>query len=215
VLEQVRPLTPAEIAEFERMPFNEAEFRKQVGLVEGAKILREGPNPLAQIWRYPSLTVNAIEASRRDQAGNVINDSAWAKVTIRLVPDMDPKKVADALKSHLEAHTPWGLQVSFSGGDGSPAWFTDSEAPVFKAAEKALELGYGKKPFKVGCGGSIGFVQPFADALGGVPALLVGVEDPYCDAHGENESVLVSDFEKACLSQIHLFKEIAAVFNAR
>jgi acetylornithine deacetylase/succinyl-diaminopimelate desuccinylase-like protein len=145
----------------------------------------------------------------REQAGNVINDTAWAKVTVRLVPDMDPHQVAAALKSHLLRHTPWGLEVSFHGIDGSPSWMTDSEAPVFKAAEKALELGYGKKPYKVGCGGSIGFVQPFADALGGAPALLIGVEDPYSDAHGENESLLISDLEKACLSEIHLFSEIA------
>ena len=57
----------------------------------------------------------------------------------------------------------------------------------------------------IGCGGSIPFVRPFADALGGAPALLIGVEDPYANAHGENESVLISDLKKACLAQAHLF----------
>jgi acetylornithine deacetylase/succinyl-diaminopimelate desuccinylase-like protein len=209
IVKQVRPLTANETAEFEKMPFNESEFRQQAGMIDNARILHEGPSPLAQLWRLPSLTITAIQASMREQAGNVINDTAWAKVTVRLVPDMDPHQVAAALKSHLLRHTPWGLEVSFHGIDGSPSWMTDSEAPVFKAAEKALELGYGKKPYKVGCGGSIGFVQPFADALGGAPALLIGVEDPYSDAHGENESLLISDLEKACLSEIHLFSEIA------
>ncbi len=214
VWEQVRPVSPAEAAELAKIPYDEAEFRKQAGLVAGARILKEDVSPIAQIFRYPSLVVNAIQASSRKQAGNVINDTAWARVTIRLVADMDPGKVLSQLEAHLKKVCPWGLELSLTQDRGSGPWSTSPaesarHEAAFAAAKRAMASGYGREPLLIGCGGSIPFVKPFAEALGGAPALLVGVEDPYTNAHGENESLLVSDLKKACLSQIHLFHELA------
>ncbi|MEK6706013.1 MAG: M20/M25/M40 family metallo-hydrolase [Bdellovibrionota bacterium] len=213
VLDDVRPLTKSEVAELNRIPFDEAEFRKQAGLVPGARLLGGAQsgclNPLVQIWRQPSLTVNAIQASSRKQAANIINDIAWAKVTVRLVPDMDPAKICKQLEAFLRKIAPWGVEVGVHVEAASPAWSVKPDGPVFEAAEAAMLKGYGVKPHKIGCGGSIPFAKPFSEALGGVPALLIGVEDPHTNAHGENESLLLSDFKKACLSQAYLFEELS------
>lgn len=209
VLEQVRKIQGDEATELAKIPCDEAEFRKQAGVLPGVQLLKEGPSPAVQVWRLPSLTVNAIQASSRKQAGNIINDSAWAKMTVRLVPDMDPVRVRTLLQEFLEKRAPWGLKAEFYSAAANEPWSTSGKGPAFEAAEAALAKGYGKAPYKIGCGGSIPFVKPFAEALGGAPALLIGVEDPYTDAHGENESLLVSDFLKSSLSQVYLFHEIA------
>jgi acetylornithine deacetylase/succinyl-diaminopimelate desuccinylase-like protein len=209
VLEQVKPLSAEEEREIKKIPYNEADFRKQSGLIDSAQILAEGPNPIAQVWRFPSLTVNALQASSRAQAGNVIIDTAWAKVTIRLVEGMDPAYTMKLLQEQLKKTAPWGVQVDLKVESSNGAWATEPKGEAFEAAVSAMKQGYGREPLFLGCGGTIPFVKPFADALGGAPALLVGVEDPYTNAHGENESMLVEDLKKACLSQVALFAELA------
>lgn len=129
IQEMIPALSSKEEKEFSLLPFDEARFREQSGLREGVQILRQGPHPGAQIWAFPSLTVNAQEASSRKQAGNIINDSAWAKITLRLVPGMEPSRVRDALAQHLEAQTPWGLEIQLTPEENAPAWSTEPERP--------------------------------------------------------------------------------------
>jgi len=90
-----------------------------------------------------------------------------------------------------------------------PGWSSRAKGPVFEAARRALQEGYGRAPVQIGCGGSIPFVGPFCEALGGVPALLLGLEDPACNAHAENESLCLADFRSAARSFAHLLAELA------
>ncbi|MGC4114256.1 MAG: M20/M25/M40 family metallo-hydrolase [Myxococcales bacterium] len=212
IYEQVRAPTDAERKAIESLPVTVADYRKQAGLLEGVELLG-GRHPYETNWRRPSLAVNAIQASSRKEARNIICDRAWARVGIRLVPDMDEKKVADSLVAFLKSQVPWGLQVDLKVEGHGSWWYTDASAPVFQAAMRALKAGFGREAIAIGCGGSIGFVEPFARELGGVPALLIGVEDPYSNAHAENESLHLGDFEKACKSAVHLYEELAEVMG--
>jgi acetylornithine deacetylase/succinyl-diaminopimelate desuccinylase-like protein len=210
--DRVRPLSKAQADAIAALPIGVEDFRRQVRLRPGVKLLG-GRHPLEVNWWQPSLAVNAIQASSRKDARNIINDAAWARVGIRLVPDMDPLDVRDRLEAALRRAVPWGLELTLKVlGMGAP-WMTDLGHPAFGAAFEALEKGYGRPGLAIGCGGSIGFVEPFAKALGGAPAILIGVEDPYSNAHSENESLHLGDFQKGIRSAIHLYATLGAALR--
>lgn len=208
--ERVRPLTQAERDSIATLPVDEKTFREQAGMLPGTQLLGGRP-PFESIWRQPSIAVNAIQASSRKDARNVICESAWARVGFRLVPDMKATEVRDLVVSALKKAAPWGVSVEITETALNNPWYGSTDHPAYAAAMRALEAGYGKKAMVLGCGGSIGFVEPFCQALGDVPALLIGVEDPYSNAHGPNESVSLADLDGTSRAAIHLYGELATV----
>lgn len=194
------------------LPYDEARFREEAGILEGVQMAGEPQfTAYEQLWTRPALSVNALEASSMARVSNQIVDSAAARVGIRIVPRQDPEKVTAQLVDFLKHNPPHGVQVEVTPQRGTPWWQTNPEGPAFAAALRAMEWGYGEKPVLVGCGGSIGFVQPFSDALQGAPALLIGLEDPECHAHSENESLHLGDFDKAIRSAIYLYSELSSL----
>jgi acetylornithine deacetylase/succinyl-diaminopimelate desuccinylase-like protein len=162
VLDKVKPLTADEKKSIQSLPGDDAYFRQQVGLLQGVEMLGGGRHPWETNWRQPSIAINAFQASNRKDARNIVSDSAWARVGIRVVPDMDAADVQKRLVEHLRKVTPWGLEVSIKEDAPSGWWYTDSSHPAFQAAARALKKGYGREAVTIGCGGSIPFVEPFA-----------------------------------------------------
>ncbi len=209
--DNLRLLSPKEQADLNELPFSEQAYRRQSKIINGVNFWGGEGTPYEKMWYRPSIAVNAIEASSRKQAANIINDTAWARVGVRTVPYMDAKKTLSLLRNHLLKHAPWGVHVTIEPESPSPWWRTDTEGPVFRTALSALEKGYGRTPVIVGAGGSIPFVQNITDALGGIPALLFGVGDPYAAAHSENENLLISDWENGCRSLMYLLGGLSEI----
>ena len=214
IYDKVRKLTPDEQRSMAALPTDDALFRKQAGMLPATKLLGGRP-PWETNWRWPSLAINAIQASNRKDARNIICESAWARVGIRTVPDMDNLEVREKLIAALKKDPPFGCEVNVTFESDGGWWYTEAKGPAFEAARKALRAGYGKEPVTIGCGGSIPFVDPFSRELGGAPALLIGVEDPYSNAHSENESLHLGDFVKATKSAIRFYAELVRAQEGR
>lgn len=206
----VRSPTEQELSDLHALPFDEATFREQVGLEPTADLVGNPDMPVwGRVWREPSVTVVAFEARPIAGSTNQIIESARARISVRTVPDMDPKQVQELLVRHFETRVPWGCTVRIDRECANGWWATTPQGPAFEAAARAMEKGYGRKVEHIGCGGSIPFVEPFARVLGGVPALLTGVEDPPCNAHGENESLHVDDWKRGTRAAVYLYEELA------
>jgi acetylornithine deacetylase/succinyl-diaminopimelate desuccinylase-like protein len=191
------------------LPYDADRFRAQGGLLDGVPLLTDGGGATYHAtWDAPTVTVSAIEAGSWAEVSNQILPSARARVGVRLAPEQDPDAALAALTAFLERDPPFGCRVTVTSHGASGGWRTAPAGPYFRAAATALEAGYGAAAVHIGCGGSIPFVEPFARSMGDVPALLLGVEDPACRAHGEDESLSLADFDRACKAAVHLYAEI-------
>jgi acetylornithine deacetylase/succinyl-diaminopimelate desuccinylase-like protein len=209
----VRPMTRAERDSLSRLPGDEATWRKDFGILPSVKMAMEkGVHPYEQTWRKPAATVIAQEASSIQGASNQVLPKARAIVSCRIVPDMDPAETLQQLQTFLTADPPWGVKVTVVP-HGPPVkwWMTDPQGPAFEAAMSAMKAGYGREGVGIGCGGTIGFVGPLADLLGGAPALLLGIEDPRSNAHAPNESLPESDWKNLMRTLTHLFANLGAL----
>jgi acetylornithine deacetylase/succinyl-diaminopimelate desuccinylase-like protein len=214
--DQVRVLTDKERQAFRKLPFDDAKFRKEIGLVQSARFaMEQGYNEYEQTWRRPAVTVIAQEASSIKGASNQVLPKATALVSCRIVPDQDPETVLDRLTEFLMRDPPWGVEVKVTPyGPPVKWWMTDPNGPAFEAALGAMRNGYDHDPVAIGCGGSIGFVGPLSDLFGGAPALLMGIEDPASNAHAPNESLHEGDFKKLMNSLVRLFDNLGKLTPA-
>ena len=213
--DSVKPLTDSERKVIEFLPVDSDALRKSLGVPDHVKFaLQKGKSIYEQTWRHPAVTVIAIEASNIKGASNQVLPTASALVSCRIVPDQDPKHVEELLRKALSADAPWGVEVKVTAhGSSVDWWMTDPKGPAFEAAIAALEKGFKAKPVGIGCGGTIGFVRPLVELLGGAPALLLGIEDPDSNAHAPNESLHEGDWIKLIKSMAHLFGEIASRYT--
>jgi acetylornithine deacetylase/succinyl-diaminopimelate desuccinylase-like protein len=164
--DRVRELSSAERADIARLPFEEAVYLAQVGA--GAAVGEPGYTTLERQWTRPTLEVNGMWGGYQGPGTKtVVPSEAHAKITCRLVPDMDPDEVVALVVRHLESHVPPGTRLKVAPGDhGARPAHIARDHRVLKAAEDALEATYGVRPLIVRMGGTVPVAEMFQRLMG-------------------------------------------------
>jgi cysteinylglycine-S-conjugate dipeptidase len=207
-LDSVLPPDAETLASYQSLHMDAAKLRAESGAVDGLQLWVSENEIPQSLWRRPALTITAMESGSRRNAGNVLQDCAWARVGVRLAPGMDWQVALRQLETHLRAHCPWGLELTLKAEDGANPWTTATDHPYFHRMLAAMEQGYGVAPRIIGCGASIPGAPLFTEHLGEIPVLMTGLEDPGSNAHGENESLDLGDLYKAILSEALFFTQL-------
>ncbi len=209
--DDVRPLSEEERARFAALHEDPDELRDEVRMLDGVGFVGDPDRSLFErLWARPTITPVGMDVPSVANASNTLLSRVDVKLSCRLAPGQDPDRAMTALRDHLIAQAPWGLHVEVALGERNPAWVMEPGGPAWDAAVAAMTAAYGREPAVLGCGGSIPFVEPFSAAFDGAPCLLVGIEDPASNAHGEDESLHLEDFVRACLGEAFLLGELAA-----
>jgi acetylornithine deacetylase/succinyl-diaminopimelate desuccinylase-like protein len=194
----------------EPLDLTEDQLRSDAGLLDGVRLIGTG-TLTSRLWTSPAIAVIGIDAPPVDQAPMTLAPSARAKLTLRVGPGDEAGATRDALVAHLTSHAPWGASVTVTAGRTVQPFAAVTSGPAYAAAEEAFTSAWGTPPVKIGVGGSIGFVGPFAEAFPGAEILITGVEDPDTRAHGANESLHLADFERACLAEALLLARLGSL----
>jgi acetylornithine deacetylase/succinyl-diaminopimelate desuccinylase-like protein len=207
--DDVRPLSDAERAEWQKLPFSERKYRKDLG---APKLAGEaGYSVLERVWARPTFEINGLLGGFTGEgAKTVIPAVAMAKVSMRLVPDQDPDNIARLFDAYVKKVAPKTVEVTVTRMHGGKPWITAYDNPFVQAAGRAIEQGFGKTPVFCREGGSIPVVSTFQEELG-LPAVLFGVGLPDENAHAPNERLDLNNFHNGVVAASILYDEIAKV----
>jgi acetylornithine deacetylase/succinyl-diaminopimelate desuccinylase-like protein len=210
VLDDYEPPGPAERERLAALPRDVDALRAAWGMHPGVTLAGDPAVDLYErLWLRPVVTVIGIDGHPVAGSSNQIVARADARISVRVGRGQDPARLNAALRAHLERRVPWGLELEVVELDRVPAWHCDPTGPAFDAATRGLRAGFGTDPVCMGVGGTIPFVGPFAEAFGGIPALLLGPADPGSRIHGEDESLHLGDWRSLIRSEVALLAELA------
>ncbi len=205
--DDVRELTAAERKTLNRAPFDERAYLEQLGSPAAAG--ERGYTTIERRGCRPTLDVNGICGGYIGEGGaTIIASRAFAKVSMRIVPDQDPAKISDAFDRAVRAACPPTVRLTIQTFSQCPAYVCPLDSAGVRAALRALERGYGKPPGLIREGGTLPILPLFKSELG-ADSLMLGLCMPDCNAHSANEYFDTEDLYAGARSAAALIEELA------
>lgn len=205
--DDVDELTKEERAEMAKAPFDLTQYKKELGVNEVTG--EDGYSTLERTSIRPTLDVNGIWGGYTGEgAKTVLPAKAFAKISMRLVPDQNSQKISDLFAKHFKSIAPKTVSVKVSYHHGGEPVVTPSDSAAYKAASKAMETSFGKNPIPVRGGGSIPIVALFKKELG-LDSILMGFGLDSDDIHSPNEKYGVFNYLKGIETIPYFFKNFA------
>ncbi len=197
-----------ELAAWKRLPFKEKEFLKaEVGST--ALTGEKGYSVLERLWARPTLEVHGIRGGFTGEgAKTVIPAAATAKISVRLVPDMNPKEAIRQFTAYVKKITPKGITTNVRVLSSAPASVVSTESRWVAAAAEAMEQVFHKKTVYIRSGGSIPIVGLFQKYLG-IPSVMMGFGLPDDNLHAPNEKFHLPNFYRGIEAVARYFELLA------
>lgn len=192
--DKVLELSAAEREDINKAPFNLEEYKKDLGIKEewGEK----GFTTLERTGIRPTLDVNGIWGGYTGEgAKTVLPAKAYAKISMRLVPNQHSEEIEHLFEAHFKKIAPASVTVNVKHHHGGEPVVTPTDSPGYQAAAKAIKATFGKDPIPTRGGGSIPIVALFESVLG-LKTVLMGFGLDNDNIHSPNEKYDVFNYYK-------------------
>lgn len=200
--DDIMPVTDEERKELARAPFDPDLFKKSIGV--NALVGEQGYTTPERTGIRPSIDVCGIWGGfTGNGAKTVIPSKAFAKISMRLVPNQDHHKIDQLFTDYFHSIAPPGIQLKITPLHGGRGYIAPITSLEYKAASKALEKTFGKRPVPTRSGGSIPVIADFEEVLG-LKSILMGFGLESDAIHSPNENFPLANFFKG-IETIPLF----------
>ena len=203
--DDVEEVSPEERAMVAQIPFDETAYKKSLDVDElfGEK----GYNTIEHTGFRPSFDVCGIWGGYQGEgAKTVIPSKAYAKLSCRLVPHQDHKKIGQMVVDYFQRVAPKTVKVKVESLHGGQGYVCPIALPAYKAAERGFEKAFGKRPIAARRGGSIPIIATFEEILG-VKTVLMGFGLESNLIHSPNENIQLDMYWKSIEAVINFHLE--------
>lgn len=192
--DDVLEVPAAERAQLAKAPYDEAEYKKDLGVE--ALWGEKGFTTNERTGIRPTLEVNGIWGGYTGEgAKTVLPSKAFAKISCRLVPNQQHEKMTELVINHLKKIAPPSVQVKVTPHHGGDPYLTPVNSLEYQAASKAIETSFGKPPIPVRGGGSIPITSLFEKLLQ-CKTVFLGFGLDSDNLHSPNEKFDIANFYK-------------------